>query len=64
VSNAPKERALTDGYELGTLVDPGVTTLQPGQMPHRLLVPSVSSQYNPNAPVTKELTEPLWWQVQ
>lgn len=63
-SNAPQNRTLSTGYVLGTLVDPGVTTLQPGEIPRRLLLPVVSTQYNPNAPVTKPLTEPLWWQVQ
>lgn len=54
---------LTPGYELGTLVDPGETSLQPKQMPRRLMTPTSSSQYNPNAPLTKELYEPMWWQV-
>jgi hypothetical protein len=54
---------LTAGYELATFVDPGETGLQPKQMPRRLMVPTNSSQYNPNAPVTKELYEPMWWQV-
>jgi len=54
---------LTPGYELGTLVDPGGSSMQPKQMPRRLMTPTSSSQYNPNAPVTKELYEPMWWQV-
>jgi hypothetical protein len=48
---------------LGTLVDPANSVLQPGDFPRRLLVPTVSSQYNPNAPATKELYEAQWWQV-
>ncbi|MBO7269513.1 MAG: SusD/RagB family nutrient-binding outer membrane lipoprotein, partial [Bacteroidales bacterium] len=54
---------LTPGYEMPSFVDPGETSLQPKQMPRRLMVPTSSSQYNPNAPVTKELYEPMWWQV-
>jgi hypothetical protein len=54
---------LTEGYELGTLVNPGTTVLQPRELPRRLLVPSASSSYNTNAPETKPLQEPLWWQV-
>lgn len=63
VSDVDPSAGLSDGYELGTLVDPGETALQPKQMPRRLMTPSSSSQYNPNAPVTKELYEPMWWQV-
>ncbi|MDR1880372.1 MAG: SusD/RagB family nutrient-binding outer membrane lipoprotein [Tannerellaceae bacterium] len=54
---------LTPGYELGTLVNPGTTVLQPRELPRRLLVPEASSSYNTNAPTTKPLQEPLWWQV-
>lgn len=63
VSEAPGEHELTLGYELGTLVAPGTTVLQPTEYPRRLLVPTSSSQYNPNAPETKSLQEPMWWQV-
>lgn len=63
VSDKAGERALTEGYELGTLVAPGSTVLQPMDFPRRMLVPTASAQYNPNAPVTKELYEPMWWQV-
>ncbi|MDH6304479.1 hypothetical protein M2459_001212 [Parabacteroides sp. PF5-5] len=55
---------LMPGYELGTLVDPGSTELQPGAFPRRMLVPQGSSAYNPNAPETKGLTEPMWWHKQ
>lgn len=64
VSNAPGERTLTSGYELGTLVAPGSTVLQPLEYPRRLLVPDISSNYNSNAPTTKSLQEPMWWQVE
>ena len=64
VSDVALERELTPGYELGTLVAPGSSVLQPMEFPRRFLVPSRSSQYNPNAPVTKELDEPMWWQVE
>ena len=63
VSDVDPSAGLTEGYELGTFVDPGETSLQPKQMPRRLMVPTSSSQYNPNAPATKELYEPMWWQV-
>lgn len=63
VSDKAKERTLTDGYTLGTFVDPGSTVLQPRQFPRRILVPVASSQYNPNAPKPKNLDEPMWWQV-
>ena len=63
VSDVDPSAGLSAGYELGTFVDPGETSLQPKQMPRRLMTPTSSSQYNPNAPVTKELYEPMWWQV-
>lgn len=64
VSDVALQRELTPGYELGTLVAPGSSVLQPTDFPRRLLIPSRSSQYNPNAPVTKNLEEPMWWQVE
>lgn len=64
VSDVALQRDLTPGYELGTLVAPGSSVLQPTDFPRRLLIPSRSSQYNPNAPVTKNLEEPMWWQVE
>ena len=63
VSDADASQGLTPGYELGTLVDPGTNSLQPYQIPRRMMIPTSSSQYNPNAPATKELAEPMWWQV-
>lgn len=63
VSYLPQERTLTAGYELGTLVAPATSVLEKTAYPRRLLVPNASSQYNPNAPQTKALDEPMWWQV-
>lgn len=63
VSNLPKNRTLTPGYVLGTLVAPGTTVLASTDYPRRLLVPNASSQYNPNAPQSKALNEPMWWQI-
>jgi len=69
ISDAEKVResnitpGLVAGYELGTLVRPGTTVLQPREVPRRLPVPNVSALYNPNAPATKPVQEPLWWQV-
>lgn len=62
-SNTPGDHKLTPGYELGTLVAPGSTVLATNVFPRRMLVPTASSQYNPNAPETKNLDEPMWWQV-
>jgi len=59
VSN--QTEGLMEGYVLGTLVTPGNTVLQPQEFPHRLLIPSISSSYNPNAPETKSISSPLWW---
>ena len=67
ISSADKVRVsnidpgLTPGYELGTLVAPGSTELQMNEFPRRMLVPQVSSANNINAPVTKNLTDPMWW---
>ncbi|MEG0889874.1 MAG: SusD/RagB family nutrient-binding outer membrane lipoprotein, partial [Bacteroides sp.] len=63
VSNTPGDHRLTPGYELGTLVAPATTVLATNVFPRRMLVPTASSQYNPNAPETKSLDEPMWWQV-
>lgn len=64
VSDADYTKGLTAGYELGTFVDPGTNALQAFEYPRRLMIPTSSSQYNPNAPVTKGLEEPMWWQVE
>ena len=63
VSNKAGERELTEGYVLGTLVAPGNTVLDTKAFPRRLPLPNRSTQYNPNAPVTKAVDEPMWWQV-
>ena len=63
VSDADYTQGLTEGYVLGTLVDPGTNSLQSCQIPRRMMIPTSSSQYNPNAPATKALDEPMWWQV-
>lgn len=54
---------LTPGYVLGTLVAPETTTLGPTDFPRRLLIPDISTLYNPNAPATKSIQTPMWWQV-
>lgn len=63
VSDVAGERELTPGYVLGTLVAPGNTVLDTKAFPRRLPLPNRSTQYNPNAPVTKAVDEPMWWQV-
>lgn len=54
---------LTEGYELGSFVTPGTTTLQPKEYPRRLPLPDASALYNLNAPNTKPVQQPMWWQV-
>jgi hypothetical protein len=61
--NNNKNSTLFPGYELGTLVAPGTTVLQPTEFPRRLLIPDVSALYNENAPKTKKLQQPAWGQV-
>lgn len=63
VSYLPQKRELTSGYVLGTFVAPATSVLDKTAYPRRMLVPNASSQYNPNAPQTKALDEPMWWQV-
>ena len=63
ISDKAGERELTPGYVLGTLVAPGSTELEANQFPRRLPYPTISTQYNPNAPAPKALDEPMWWQV-
>lgn len=63
VSDADYTQGLSEGYVLGNLVDPGTNSLQSYQIPRRMMIPTSSSQYNPNAPETKALDEPMWWQV-
>lgn len=63
VADHDRSQGLTPGYVLGTLVTPASTVLQANETPRRLLIPDASAQYNPNAPKTKAITEPMWWQV-
>lgn len=63
VSAKPNERELTPGYELGTLVDPFISTMAAHETPRRFQTPNASGQYNPNAPEPKSLNEPMWWQI-
>jgi hypothetical protein len=69
ISDAEKVRisnitpGLEDGYVLGTLVRPGTTVLQPREIPRHLPVPNISALYNSNAPESKPVQEPLWWQT-
>lgn len=63
VSDSNPEEGLTAGYELGTFVAPGASVLQAHEFPRRLLIPDASGQYNENAPETKPITTPIWWQV-
>jgi hypothetical protein len=57
------EPGLSEGYELGTLVAPGTTVLQPREIPRHLFVPNASALYNLNAPKPTPIQDPLWWQV-
>ena len=61
------EHALAEGYNLGSLVDPVATVLQPGQYPARLLYPTNTTMYNVTAQEYVEkngndLLKKLWWQ--
>lgn len=63
VDELDKSKGLTPGYVLGTLVAPAASALQATDFPRRLMIPDISKQYNANAPVTKKIEEPMWWQV-
>ncbi|GHV51058.1 hypothetical protein FACS1894181_12410 [Bacteroidia bacterium] len=69
ISDAEKVRVsnitpgLEAGYELGTLIRPGTTVLQPREIPRHLMIPTVSFSYNSNAPAPVGVEVPLWWQV-
>lgn len=59
--------SLSDGYALGSLVDPVATVLEPGQYPMRLLYPTNTTMYNTTAAEYVEkngndLLKKLWWQ--
>lgn len=61
------ERTLSDGYQLGNLVDPGVSNLATGAYPMRLIYPTSTSLYNTAAmKYIKEngndITKKLWWE--
>jgi hypothetical protein len=67
VSNKPMERTLSDGYQLGNLVDPGASNLATGAYPMRLIYPTSTSLYNTAAmKYIKEngndITKKLWWE--
>jgi hypothetical protein len=63
-SDAYNKRALTSGYVLGTLVDPGSSNMAQGVTLRRLPLPTYSVLYNTNASkYSKSIDEPLWWQV-
>lgn len=67
VSNKPMERTLSDGYQLGNLVDPGASNLGTGEYPMRLIYPTSTSLYNTAAmKYIKEngndITKKLWWE--
>ena len=68
VSNKPMERTLSDGYQLGNLVDPGASNLATGAYPMRLIYPTSTSLYNTAAmKYIKEngndITKKLWWEM-
>lgn len=66
-SNAPQVRTLSEGYVLGTLVDPGATNLNTGEYPMRLLYPTATTLYNTAAEKYvsehgNSVTTKLWWE--
>ncbi len=66
-NETPFERELTDGYVLGTLVDPLGSALNAGEYPLRLLYPTATTLYNTAAAeyVQKNgnsMTKALWWE--
>lgn len=52
------------GYISGELVPAKDGVLNPGEFPHRLLIPKTSSDYNPNAPALIPITTKMWWHIQ
>lgn len=66
-SSTALQRELSDGYQLGNLVDPGSTNLNGGDYPMRLLYPTATTLYNSAAAKYVEengnsLTKKLWWE--
>lgn len=61
------DRELSDGYQLGNLVDPGSSNLNAGEYPMRLFYPTATTLYNSEAAKYVEengnsLTNKLWWE--
>lgn len=66
-SETPLERELSDGYVLGTLVDPLGVALNAGEYPLRLLYPTATTLYNTAAEEYVQqngnvMTKALWWE--
>lgn len=67
VTTTAKDRELSEGYELGNLVDPGSSNLNAGEYPMRLLYPTNTTLYNTSAAKYVQehgnsvLTK-LWWE--
>lgn len=66
-SEVPLNRELSDGYVLGTLVDPIGSALNAGEYPLRLLYPTATTLYNNAAAEYVKangnvMTKPLWWE--
>ena len=60
-------RGFSEGYKVGSLVDPTASTLNPGEYPTRLLYPQNTSLYNTSADAYinangNSQTKKLWWQ--
>lgn len=61
------DRELSDGYQLGNLVDPGSSNLNAGEYPARLFYPTATTLYNTEAikyvdENGNSLTKKLWWE--
>ncbi len=66
-SEVPLKRELTDGYVLGTLVDPIGSNLNAGEYPLRLLYPTATTLYNTSSAeyvntYGNSMIKPLWWE--
>ena len=66
-SEKPLERGLSEGYELGTLVDPIGSNLNAGEYPLRLLYPVATTLYNTTAAEYiqengNSMIKSLWWE--